>query len=640
LIKLSCNEKQLVLEATTESYRRTIHQPLHKLYLKSTLEGKIHGDIYFWDDIQVEEIASTIENIVNHFKRYEITIILDNQCKDVLNKKRESDEAFSDLMKQGLETKKNTSRDNRDRVVGLLSSGFRRTLKDFQLDAVYHLLTVKNGANYSVPGSGKTSIALAYYYILLKKELIDGLLVIGPGSCFEPWEYEYSECFGIQPNSIRIAGITRTRRSELYLLANRYDILLTTYQSAMKDVGNIIEALKRRRYLVILDEAHYIKRPQGGKIADAIMSLSKYAHYRVILTGTPMPNGLEDLWSQFAFLWRDRSPLGNVESYLREIQTTSTDKSVISVKDKIDPLFSRITKRQLNLPKVTFHILKCDLSPLQSRIYEGVAIKFLSQLKEEPKDREFLREWRRARAVRLLQIASNPTLLRQKCDEFLLPPMAVEYLSFRQGIEHYTNYEIPCKFHVLKKLVTQICDQGNKVIIWTSFIYNLKMLAKLFNDYASVLIYGGVPFTSSDEQELTREQLLARFKTDKDCKLLIANPAACAESISLHKVCHHSVYLDRTFNCAHFMQSLDRIHRLGLESQERTHYYVVLAKNSIDEVIDARLKQKMLNMEHVLEDALPGLVPGYWTDYFGDEEYLDLELVEKHIKTYLKKNDS
>ena len=113
MIKLSCNEKQLVLEATTESYRRTIHQPLHKLYLKSTLEGKIHGDIYFWDDIQVEEIASTIENIVNHFKRYEITIILDNQCKDVLNKKRESDEAFSDLMKQGLETKKNTSRDNR-----------------------------------------------------------------------------------------------------------------------------------------------------------------------------------------------------------------------------------------------------------------------------------------------------------------------------------------------------------------------------------------------------------------------------------------------------------------------------------------------------------------------------------------------
>ncbi len=640
MIELSCNNNQLLLEATTDNHKKTIQQPLHKLYLKSTLEGELRGDNFVWPNVLGEEIAAITENLIDHFKRYDITIGLDNKCKDILSKKRESDEAFLDLMKRGFRAKKDVSVDNRNQVVNLLSHGFKRTLKDFQLDAVYHLLVVNNGANYSVPGSGKTSIALAYYHILLKQAKIDGLLIIGPASCFEPWEHEYHECFGNKPNSVRIAGISKIRRNELYLLGDQYDILLTTYHSSVRDASNILEALKRRRYLVILDEAHYIKRPQGGKIADAIMSLSKYADYKIILTGTPMPNGLEDLWSQFAFLWHDRSPLGTVESYLREIQTKSLDKSIISTRDKIDPLFSRITKRQLNLPKVSFHILECDLSPLQSRIYEGVAIRFLSQLKEEPKDRETLREWRRARAVRLLQIASNPTLLRQKCDEFLLPPMVLEQSSFKQGIEHYSNYEIPCKFHVIKKIVTQLCDQGNKVIIWTSFVYNLKMLEKLFNDYGPVLIYGDVPFTSSDEQELTREQLLARFKTDEDCRLLIANPAACAESISLHRVCHHAVYLDRTFNCAHYMQSLDRIHRLGLESGQRTHYYLIRAQNTIDEVIDNRLKQKMLNMEHVLEDDLPGSVPGYWADYFGDEDYVDLELVEEHIKNYLKRHDS
>jgi SNF2 family DNA or RNA helicase len=604
------------------------------------LEGRLRGDSYVWSDLPTDALAVTTEKIINHFKRYDISIDLDNGCNDILRQKREDDEAFLDLISRGSKAKRSVSVDNRNQVAELLAPEYRRTLKDFQLDAVYHLLVVNNGANFSVPGSGKTSIALAYYHILLKEAKIDGLLVIGPASCFEPWEHEYDECFGVRPNSVRIAGVPKIRRNELYLLAGQYDMLLTTYQSAMRDASSIIESLKRRRYLVVLDEAHYIKRPQGGKTADAIMSLSRHASRRIILTGTPMPNGLEDLWSQFAFLWRDRSPLGTVESYLREIQTESFSQSIISIKGKIDPLFARITKRQLSLPKAVFHIVSCDLSPLQSRIYEGVAIRFLSQLKEEPSDREALREWRRARAVRLLQIASNPTLLRKKCDEFLLPPMEFEQSSFKQGIEYYSKYEIPCKFRAVERIVTQLCDLGSKVIIWTSFVQNLKMLAHLLSDYESVLVYGGVPFTSSDEQEWTREQLLTRFKSDKQCKLLIANPAACAESISLHKVCHHAIYLDRTFNCTHYMQSLDRIHRLGLEADRQTHYYLVLANNSIDEVINDRLKQKMLNMEHILQDDLPGLIPGYWRDCFGDEDYVGLEMVEQHIRNYARQYDN
>jgi hypothetical protein len=47
-----------------------------------------------------------------------------------------------------------------------------------------------------------------------------------------------------------------------------------------------------------------------------------------------------------------------------------------------------------------------------------------------------------------------------------------------------------------------------------------------------------------------------------------------------------------------------------------------------------------LNMEHVLEDDLPGLIPGYWTDYFGDEDYVDLELVEQHIRNYVEQHDN
>jgi hypothetical protein len=80
------------------------------------------------------------------------------------------------------------------------------------------------------------------------------------------------------------------------------------------------------------------------------------------------------------------------------------------------------------------------------------------------------------------------------------------------------------------------------------------------------------------------------------------------------------------------MQSLDRIHRIGLEPNQKTEYFLVLARDTVDEVIQDRLKQKMLNMEHVLEDELPGRIPGYWANQFSDEEDIDLEMVEAHIR--------
>lgn len=113
MVKLSYSGKQLVLGATTDSDKGTIHQPLHKLYFKSSLGGKLYGDTYIWSDIQRDEIASTIERIINHLDRYGIAISIDDECKDFLNRKRESDKAFLDLMKRGSETKKDTSVDNR-----------------------------------------------------------------------------------------------------------------------------------------------------------------------------------------------------------------------------------------------------------------------------------------------------------------------------------------------------------------------------------------------------------------------------------------------------------------------------------------------------------------------------------------------
>lgn len=636
MLNLRYTANQLTLRAI-DADESIIHRPLHRIFLKSSLNAEIEVEHYRWNVLDQTELLHIIESVIVHFKRYGIAIEMDYNCKNILDIKKKTDNDFKELLKRALESKRKTSQEKRKYISELILPEFKRDLKDFQLDAVNHLLIVGNGANFSVPGSGKTSVALAYYHILRATQNIDALLIIGPASCFEPWEHEYLQCFGEKANSIRIAGLSKIRRNESYLLADRFEMILTTYHSATRDVNQIIECLKRRNYLVILDESHYIKRPQGGKLAETVLNLAKHGKYRVILTGTPMPNSLEDLWSQFAFLWDTRSPLGPVDRYLQEIRSDNIELSLESVKNKIEPLFFRVTKRQLNLPPISIENVVCDLSPLQQRIYEGIAIQFLSQLKEEPYDKEAVREWRRARAIRLLQVASNPTLLRKQCDEFSLPPMDLGEFSLKHGIEYYAKYEVPEKFSKLKILVKDICDRGNKIIIWTSFIHNLKMLSNLFSVYSPVSIHGSVPISSTDNDDLTREQLITQFKTDDQCRLLLANPAACAESISLHDVCHHAIYLDRTFNCAHFMQSLDRIHRIGLNSDQETCYYLMSADNTIDNIVNSRLKEKMENMEHVLEDDLPGMVPGYWVNQLGDEEILDLDLVEAHIKTFSKK---
>ena len=76
---------------------------------------------------------------------------------------------------------------------------------------------------------------------------------------------------------------------------------------------------------------------------------------------------------------------------------------------------------------------------------------------------------------------------------------------------------------------------------------------------------------------------------------------AVAESISLHKACHNAIYIERSFNAAHFIQSKDRIHRYGLPAGTTTNYYYLVSEDSIDETIDERLAVKENRLIEIME---------------------------------------
>ena len=83
-------------------------------------------------------------------------------------------------------------------------------------------------------------------------------------------------------------------------------------------------------------------------------------------------------------------------------------------------------------------------------------------------------------------------------------------------------------------------------------------------------------------------------------EVLLANPAACAESISLHKACSNAIYYDLSYNCAQYVQSLDRIHRVGGSEDKPAHYYFLQYEDTIDADILQNVQRKAQRMEDII----------------------------------------
>jgi SNF2 family DNA or RNA helicase len=224
------------------------------------------------------------------------------------------------------------------------------------------------------------------------------------------------------------------------------------------------------------------------------------------------------------------------------------------------------------------------------------------------RDRNLLRRAGRLYQL-LLQLVSNPALLVGR--NHGLP----------EKLLHAAVVEGAPKLNWAVDRARELASKGDKVLIWTNFISNVEAIAARLADLEAQAIFGAVP-TGSEEDDDTREGKIRRFKTDANCFALVANPQACAEAISLHMQCHHAIYVDRTYNAAQFLQSQDRIHRIGLPPDQTTYIDVLACPHSIDISVERRLDQKIQRMRNVLNDNSIGL-DMYWSD--TEEDDFDIE---------------
>ena len=292
------------------------------------------------------------------------------------------------------------------------------------------------------------------------------------------------------------------------------------------------------------------------------------------------------------------------------------------LKKNLEPFFIRIKKddleKHMDLPVAINHPpILIEMDSEQRSIYDFIFAKYISFFK---KNRTATAKdlFNKARLIRLRQAATNPSLLLKSLDECL--ESSDENIDFNsnyiqegesilsdsdivQQIEQYSKNNIPTKFIEAINLITnEIFPRGEKVIIWTIFIQNSKELQNYLSDLniPSKLLIGEVPL---DE----RVSIIRKFNdpTNMDFNVVIANPFSVSESISLHKGCRNAIYLERDYNCAMFLQSRDRIHRVGLSKDQKPNFYYVLSNNSVDEVIDNRLQEKIALMENLINDDIP-----------------------------------
>lgn len=507
-----------------------------------------------------------------------------------------------------------------------------RPLKEHQFKAALHLLSAQNGANFSVPGSGKTTVVLTAFHRLRQSGDVDALFVVGPPACFAPWQAEYDAVLGSPPSYEILAGGDIDNRRSRYLVTKETasDLFLTTFQTLQRDCDYVRVLFQSGlRFFLVIDEAHYIKQI-GGAWAGAVLSISRYATRRCVLTGTPFPRSYVDAFNLFEVLWPDNSPITSEQRHRIELHTQRREyPQAAEVLDaSIGPLFYRVRKHDLLLAPQHFHDpVRIRMNKYERLIYDSI----LDRIRYEShsdfyRDFELLARLRRGRMIRLRQCTSYAALLGTAVSEYSEDLLA-DNPALSDVIRHYDELETPAKLDRLLTLVSDICGRGQKVVIWSSFVRTLALIDTTLSPlgYGVRLIYGATPFEDMEvHEELTREHIIREFTDpNSSINILIANPAACAESVSLHKACSYAVYYDLSYNCAQYLQSLDRIHRVGGSEHKPAHYYVLQYEDTVDQDILLNIRGKASNMSAVIDLEYPV----YSLDMFNDDE--DLEAYDR-----------
>jgi SWI/SNF-related matrix-associated actin-dependent regulator 1 of chromatin subfamily A len=438
-----------------------------------------------------------------------------------------------------------------------------------QVEGTDFLRSNERAALFDEQGLGKSKQLIDAIAAQVAAGQLEGAVIICPNGLKTNWAEEIRK-FSDLPLAVFGAGRKARRSSFARLNAVFYVI---NYEAVGAELPSLKALLRFKPMALVLDESHRIKTAEA-RVTEAVHQLRASAKRRYILSGTPVANKPEDLWSQFYFL-DDGASLG---STLAEFRTRYKSESggytgLDDLRERVGGLSKRRLKdHAVALPKKRIRRLRLEMAGRQLELYDQMRNE-LAIWVQSLDGSQILREAEAilARLIRLAQLASNPGMLDAGyADE-------------------------PCKFLALDGLLRdKFGGAGDrKAIVWTSFVANISALEERYSAYRPVSLHGAL----SGPQ---RDASVRAFKEDSTVRLMIANPAAAREGLTLTQA-NVAIYLDRTFNLVDFLQSQDRIHRIS--QTEECEIILLLAKDTVDEFVDFCLEQKHRLAQFVQQDA-------------------------------------
>ena len=449
---------------------------------------------------------------------------------------------------------------------GVGSNFFQGELRKYQQEAVSWMgKMVERDFNIILAdemGLGKTVQALAFI-TQFKSKISKSLpcMVVCPTSLVENWK---AECEKFTPNLKVLMIIGSNRDSSLQQIKD-YDLVITSYALIKKDID---EYSKFKFGLLILDEAQHIKNPAtiNAKVCKSIVS-----KHRMVLTGTPLENCPEDIWSIFDFL--NPGMLGSRESFKRTYFKIDYDyEKQKELADRIAPFILRRHKKDVEqLPEKTEQILYCEMPKPQRMLYNSIL--------REGKTR--YQSFFDGKTTRFDILTSLLRLRQLCCHPGLLPD------TMRHGVGDSAKTEL------LKELLLETIDSGHRTLVFSQFTSLLAIL-KDWLDEKNIL------YEYLDGSTKKRFEKVQKFNKNSDISVFLLSLKAGGTGLNLTGADTVIIY-DPWWNPSAEAQATDRTHRIGQKNKITSIKLVV--RDSIEEKILELQSKKQGLFNGIIENS-------------------------------------
>ncbi len=427
-------------------------------------------------------------------------------------------------------------------------------LRPYQLEGINWLERLRgmflNGILADDMGLGKTLQAIATLTQHHKKTKNAVSLIVCPTSLLYNWKEEFHK-FNPKIKAHVIEGVPQARK-KMIANAKDYDVVITSYTLLQKD----IEIYEKVNFAyVILDEAQHIKN-RGTRNAKSV-KMTK-ADYRLILSGTPIENSLDEMWSLFDFLMPGflSSYERFVEKYVR-VTGEEQQKNIEYLRKKVSPFILRRMKNDVldDLPPVSELIYHCQLSETQMQLYRSYAESARDELVKLVERDGFDRVQIHVLATltRLKQICCHPAIFAKEKAE---PGDSAKY-------------------DMLLELLQTLIEGNHKTVIFSQYTRMLQIMRADFEQM-------GIRFLYLDGSTKNRLDVVKNFNEDDTISVFLVSLKAGGTGLNLVSA-DTVIHYDMWWNPAVESQATDRVHRIG--QTRSVSAYKLITLGTIEEKI-------------------------------------------------------